>query len=378
MKQVVEPAMVAHLWAHQMQDYARNSGENFYFRNEHIYSYGSHFRCGSVVKNQQGQTVYLITDRTYSVTTAKHMNYVRNAIPAYRTIFTTDRSVGLRNERFTEQSYHQAIYYIVDCIERIDELIYKQKRARQCDYLGKIESELRSISDWIEFWGLDSRQRSDNGEWLSPAIPKMLSHRWADRDRYWRTCEYDQYGNRCYADKVRYQDLLQLIADAGLLGQSHAAYNRDALCELCARWTNDADVAARSVVLNRLMRDAERKRDKERLKVFKEKVEKWRKGTIYTLTVPDCYRSNAVLRVRENKIETSLGITVEATEAERVWKIVRRYHDRKAAFRHDVIRDASDQIWTINSFENDVMRAGCHKLHFDDMAYAAQELGLAI
>ena len=31
--------MVAHLWAHQMQDHARNSGSNFYFHDEHIYSY---------------------------------------------------------------------------------------------------------------------------------------------------------------------------------------------------------------------------------------------------------------------------------------------------------------------------------------------------
>ena len=28
--------------------------------------------------------------------------------------------------------------------------------------------------------------------------------------------------------------------------------------------------------------------------------------------------------------------------------------------------------------ENDIMQAGCHRLHFDDMAYAARELGLAV
>lgn len=146
--------MVAHLWAHQMQDHARNSGSNFYFHDEHIYSYGSHFRCGSVVRNREGQTAYLITDRTYSSTTGRHMAHVRNAIPAHRMVFTTDRLVETRNDKLTEYFYRQAIYYIVDRVERIDELAYKQKRARRCDYISDIEDELCEISRWIEFWGL--------------------------------------------------------------------------------------------------------------------------------------------------------------------------------------------------------------------------------
>jgi len=42
----VHPAdMVAHLWAHKSQEYARVSGTgNFYFNGDTIYSYGSHFR----------------------------------------------------------------------------------------------------------------------------------------------------------------------------------------------------------------------------------------------------------------------------------------------------------------------------------------------
>lgn len=84
-------------------------------------------------------------------------------------------------------------------------------------------------------------------------------------------------------------------------------------------------------MLKRLMRDAETKRNKAQLQAFEEKVAKWRRGEAYSLSVPDCYRSNAVLRVRDRKVETSLGITVEAAEAERVWKLMRRYHERKAA-----------------------------------------------
>ena len=51
MRYVVDAPMVAHLWAHQSQDSARN-GRNFYFEGKDIYSYGSHFRCASVEANQ--------------------------------------------------------------------------------------------------------------------------------------------------------------------------------------------------------------------------------------------------------------------------------------------------------------------------------------
>lgn len=372
----MELAMVAHLWAHQNQEYASNSAGDFYFRNENIYSYGSHFRCASIVRNRQGETAYLVTDRTYSTSTARHMNHVRNAIPPCQTVFTTDRKVDFRKDKLTEQYYMQAIYYIVDRVAHIDELAYKQKRARRCDYIGNIQDEIGKIVRWIEFWGLDQKQKSDRGQWLSPVISKMLSHRWADRDKYWHS--YDRNHERINTDGLQFQELLQLIVDMELLGPSNFIPSRDALCELCARWTNDADAAARSVVLRRLMNTAKKKRDKAELEAFKEKVAKWRRGEIHHLFVPNCYGSNAVLRVRDNKVETSLGITVEAAEAERVWKIMRRYHDRKVEFRHDVIRDASDHPWKIDSFDNDVMRAGCHIISYEDMAHAAHQLGLAV
>ena len=93
MRYVVDAPMVAHLWAHQSQDSARN-GRNFYFEGKDIYSYGSHFRCASVEANQQGQKAYLVTTRTYSNTTCKHMGMVRKAIPYGELIFYTPYSLN--------------------------------------------------------------------------------------------------------------------------------------------------------------------------------------------------------------------------------------------------------------------------------------------
>lgn len=71
---------IAHLWAHQTQSEARNPGRNFYFRGDTIYSYGTHFPIARHVKHR-GKLAILLTSRTYSVTTAGHINLVRQAIP---------------------------------------------------------------------------------------------------------------------------------------------------------------------------------------------------------------------------------------------------------------------------------------------------------
>src|SRR5262249_44911174 len=75
-KQVHTPANVAHLWAHQTQDSARNPGGTLYFRGATIYSYGDHFPIARLCRG-----AVLFTTRTYSVTTARHIKIVRQAIP---------------------------------------------------------------------------------------------------------------------------------------------------------------------------------------------------------------------------------------------------------------------------------------------------------
>lgn len=78
---------IAHLWAHKTQSAARNPGKNFYFEGDTIYSYGSHFPIARHVVNAKGVPAIVFTQRSYSVTTAKHINLVRRAIPASVPVF---------------------------------------------------------------------------------------------------------------------------------------------------------------------------------------------------------------------------------------------------------------------------------------------------
>lgn len=77
MKKVVSTDQVAHLWANQLQDEARNSRNNFYYYGLKIYSYGGHF-CIAAIDPNKTNTVFFTT-RGYSNTTAMHINIVRSA-----------------------------------------------------------------------------------------------------------------------------------------------------------------------------------------------------------------------------------------------------------------------------------------------------------
>ena len=80
MKTVFNTDEIAHLWRHQTQDNARNSGSNFYFQGRSIYSYGSHFEIARLVTKPDGSTLVLFTPRSYSNTTSKHISIVRQSL----------------------------------------------------------------------------------------------------------------------------------------------------------------------------------------------------------------------------------------------------------------------------------------------------------
>jgi hypothetical protein len=77
MKTVFTSNEITHVWAQQSQESGRtNGGGSIYFRDKEIYSYGSHFCMARII----GDGKVLITNRGYSVSTAKHLNLVRNAV----------------------------------------------------------------------------------------------------------------------------------------------------------------------------------------------------------------------------------------------------------------------------------------------------------
>jgi hypothetical protein len=82
MKKVHTPQNVAHLFANQLQSEARTQTSNLYFYNDKIYSYGSHFIIAAF-----NNDALLFTTRSYSNSTAKHINIVSSATNHIKKIF---------------------------------------------------------------------------------------------------------------------------------------------------------------------------------------------------------------------------------------------------------------------------------------------------
>lgn len=76
MKKVFSISELPHVWASQRQDEGRTSNGSMYFYKGTIYSYGNHFPIAEIRENGK----VLMTWRSYSVSTAKHISKVRAAI----------------------------------------------------------------------------------------------------------------------------------------------------------------------------------------------------------------------------------------------------------------------------------------------------------
>lgn len=71
---------VAHFWANEIQE--EGYGSSMFFEDRTIYSYGYHF---AIAKHYDNDLI-LLTNRSYSTSTSKHISYTKQAIPSDKRI----------------------------------------------------------------------------------------------------------------------------------------------------------------------------------------------------------------------------------------------------------------------------------------------------
>lgn len=91
MKQVFNYSEVAHIWAAQSQQSARNQGNNFYFEGKTIFSYGRHFPIATIMEDK----TVLFTLLSYSNTTAKHIRLTESAVSHLDKIYCAEVPIYL-------------------------------------------------------------------------------------------------------------------------------------------------------------------------------------------------------------------------------------------------------------------------------------------
>lgn len=134
---------IAHLWANQLQEDARNSGGNFFFNGHTIYSYGHHFPIAKHIENAQGEKAILFTERSYSVTTSKHITVVRQAVNHRNIIYC-------HNPHSTHADNFKA--WQNEC-ESVASNLPKAKKPEK--YLSQISGIGNHVAIYVQFFGLE-------------------------------------------------------------------------------------------------------------------------------------------------------------------------------------------------------------------------------
>lgn len=135
-------SQVAHLWANHLQDEAKNSGHNFYFSGNTIYSYGNHFPIAKHVINDAGKKATLFTERSYSNTTAKHISVVRQAARHLNVIYCYN----------PDNTHEQNFKCWLNDAEQSAEKLVKAKKPEL--YLSEISQIASKVNKYASFFSI--------------------------------------------------------------------------------------------------------------------------------------------------------------------------------------------------------------------------------
>lgn len=316
-------AMVAHLWAQQEKDSARSHNGNFSFSGERLYSYST--VIGRFVTLPRNGRVILVTSRRYSVTTCgKHMPALWRAIGWDReNVFQVPcPDARLQGGGEHKRNLEHLVSVYIDTRE-------KARRAR-------------------DYWGCedDLRDRLDKLAAKARGYARLFKLR---RPR------------------------LDPAADAANVFADRAARE--------ARRNTPAAIAKREKDRERREAIAVRKAELARASMT-EKVEAWRNGEAMCIYARDD-NGGALLRIRGDTLETSMGASVPLEHAIRVFDRVRQLRDESAAADAPPIWARNGESIRVGHFQIDAIypdghfRAGCHTIYWPEIERAAIAAGVA-
>lgn len=178
----------------------------------------------------------------------------------------------------------------------------------------------------------------------------------------------------------------------------------DAEYELCAEFIRkqdkhyaDEEAQRRAREIERLRREEEERKEREyQEKVKQEQIDEclergeegcrdlWRKHLmdIHYAERETNYKGdffmggNVLLRLNLNKdkVETSKSIRIPVDTCKNMWKIVSKWHENPSCFKEMEIDTKGSGRYTISSYQNDILTAGCHKIAYTEMERMYNEI----
>lgn len=144
---------LCHVWASRSQSEGKNANGSFYFEGDTIYSYGPHFPIASFVDDD----TVLMTNQSYSNTTAKHIANVRWAI-THKKIFYVDDVMA--NVNIWDVDRHVRLAHISNfkkLTDEIDDTLARASRARsnKVHLLGSALWQIEHAQEYADFFHIN-------------------------------------------------------------------------------------------------------------------------------------------------------------------------------------------------------------------------------
>lgn len=141
MKTVFNNQQLCHVWASRSQESGRNPSKTFYFKDDTIWSYGSHYVAAKIY-----DSTVLINSRGYSNTTRKQLNNIRRAVTQYKTYTVPDV--------LTPDSLDNHNHFVNRIVGLIDSILKNTISKYDTDMIGDITDTILEYRNYCQKFNL--------------------------------------------------------------------------------------------------------------------------------------------------------------------------------------------------------------------------------
>ena len=358
---------VAHAWAHGKEAH----GLKIHTSRGFFYSYST--PIGAKLED-----VFIIDNSYYSATTRKHQCYAFHS--TYGKVFHFDFECLRYVNTWREVTASEVIKSIIESYEKHQ--LSQIEVLRQSFSLS--DEDKISLLDWQKIKEIASLTRCDLAK-LIPNYCKLTNYLFSHKDATLSHVIRFVIGKRSYEEYIyRTMSSRKARRTRGKnveIPEISKAAEESARRALKMHFEEIRDENMRKREEQRKMREARESAERDRrlyMSCTKDELkEKWYNsefnGHFFYEDSGFFNGGNVLLRIKSERIETSKGISLTLDEGRRLWEIVQKLHGNEYNSLNIEVRTLCGRF-TITSYIDDILTAGCHKIAFCEMQRIANDL----
>lgn len=370
---------IAHAWAHDKDSCHGYCSQSMSHSNGCLRSYST--VIGQRIERPGKDPLWLVQYASYSSSTAKHQNFMRNAMTSGPVVDVSKYGFkygwsGIYTGSYQKESFSLCVDFIIQFYNLL-KLIPNSTSIKSEDIQSPVNeiNTLIKATDYVTWKKLASRDWGAKTDRTRAIQLRKLTLALEHGNMSIPQLVVAVFGTQAWAKHIALT-LPQQKARETRRAKEIKGYKPIDFFKV-EQFDFSAEVKAAR---------ARQRREEERMiaKALKHKAE-WLSGDAYYLdsygySERACKKlfdgGNVCLRINRGHVETSKGISISFEECTRLWTLIKRWHENNAEFQREMCH-ATTNRWAISSYKNDIMTAGCHSIAYSEMARIAKELKIA-